>query len=230
LSTGPPVAQKAPVTQKRNVPRALLEQMGGPSGLIYSSLPVIVFVPTSSVFGLLPAIGAALGAATLILGWRLARRESAQPALAGFIGVGICALIAYIIGESKGYFLLGIWSSLFWACVFTGSVLLRRPLVGYIWGWIREHDSGWRRVRKAVWAYDVATLIWVGVFGSRFIVQRYLYDADETGWLGVARITMGWPLTVLAVLAMYFPIRVAHRAVEEHRDSERAKAPAPSAD
>ena len=91
---------------KHHKANAVLEQMGGISGLIYSSLPVIVFVPISSLLGLMPAIGAALGVAALILVWRLIRRESAQPAISGFIGVGISALIAYIVGESKGYFLL----------------------------------------------------------------------------------------------------------------------------
>ena len=208
------------MTDKRSVPRELLDQMGGISGLIYSSLPVVVFVPVSTAFGLIPAIVSALSVATLILLWRLWRRETVQPAVSGFIGVGICAAIAYVVGQSKGYFLLGIWGSLFWAAVFAGSVLVRRPIVGYIWGFIKEHDSSWRRVRKAVWAYDIATLIWVVVFLSRFFVQRYLYDMDQTGWLGVARITMGWPLTVLAALTMYFPVRVAQRAVHqaERRD------------
>lgn len=201
------------MTDKRSVPRELLDQMGGISGLVYSSLPVVVFVPVSTAFGLQSAIVSALAVATLILVWRLWRRETVQPAVSGFLGVGFCTVIAYVVGQSKGYFLLGIWGSLFWAGVFAGSVLLRRPIVGYIWGFIKEHDSSWRRVRKAVWAYDVATLIWVVVFLSRFFVQRYLYDMDQTGWLGVARITMGWPLTVLAALSMYFPIRVAQHAV-----------------
>lgn len=203
------------MTDKRSVPRELLDQMGGISGLIYSSLPVVVFVPVSTALGLVPAIVSALAVAALILVWRLWRRETVQPAVSGFIGVGVCAVIAYLVGQSKGYFLLGIWASLFWAAVFAGSVLVRRPIVGYIWGFIKDHDSSWRRVRKAVWAYDIATLIWVAVFLSRFFVQRYLYDMDQTGWLGVARITMGWPLTVLAALSMYFPIRVAQRAVHE---------------
>lgn len=203
------------MTDKRSVPRELLDQMGGISGLIYSSLPVVVFVPVSTALGLVPAIVSALTIAALILVWRLWRRETVQPAVSGFVGVGLCAVIAYVVGQSKGYFLLGIWGSLFWAAVFAGSVLVRRPIVGYIWGFIKEHDSTWRRVRKAVWAYDIATLIWVAVFLSRFLVQRYLYDMDQTGWLGVARITMGWPLTVLAALSMYFPIRVAQRAVHE---------------
>ncbi len=196
--------------------------MGGISGLIYSSLPVVVFVPVSTAFGLTAAIVSALAVAALILVWRLWRRETVQPAVSGFVGVGVCAVIAYVVGQSKGYFLLGIWGSLLWAAVFAGSVLLRRPIVGYIWGFIKEHDSSWRRVRKAVWAYDVATLIWVAVFLSRFFVQRYLYDMDQTGWLGVARITMGWPLTVLAALSMYFPIRIAQRAVHDAELREEA--------
>jgi uncharacterized protein DUF3159 len=195
---------------------ALLDQMGGISGLIYSSLPVLVFVPVSSAFGLVPAIGAALGAAALILIWRLVRRDSIQPAISGFMGVGICALIAYLMGESKGYFLLGIWMSLVWASVFGLSVLIRRPVVGYIWGWVNGHDRGWRQVRKAVLAFDIATLTWVAVFASRFVVQHHLYDADQTGWLAAARISMGWPLTAVAALVTYLAIRAAQRALHAH--------------
>ncbi|HJT91681.1 MAG TPA: DUF3159 domain-containing protein [Mycobacterium sp.] len=195
---------------------AVLDQMGGISGLIYSSLPVVAFVPVSSAFGLQAAIAAALGVAAIILVWRLIRRESTQPAISGFIGVGVCALIAYVMGESKGYFLLGIWSSLLWAAVFAVSVLIRRPVVGYVWGWVNGHDRGWRQVRRAVLAFDIATVFWVLVFASRFVVQQHLYDADQTGLLGVARIAMGWPLTAVAALVTYLAIRAAQRAVHAH--------------
>jgi Protein of unknown function (DUF3159) len=197
--------------------------MGGISGLIYSSLPVIVFVPISSLFGLMPAIGAALGVAALILVWRLIRRGSVQPAISGFIGVGISALIAYVVGESKGYFLLGIWTSLFWAIVFTVSILIRRPVVGYIWGWVNSHDRAWRGLRRAVVAFDIATFVWVLVFTSRFVVQQHLYDADQTGLLGVARIAMGWPLTAVAALVTYLAIRAAQRAMHAHDAGETGK-------
>lgn len=218
------------MTDRQSAARAMLDQMGGVSGLVYSSLPVIVFVPVSTWFGLVPAIIAALSVAALVLIWRLWRRETTQPAISGFIGVGICALIAYVVGESKGYFLFGIWSALLWAAVFAGSILVRRPIVGYIWAFIKEHDTSWRRVRKAVWAYDIATLIWVVVFLSRFFVQQYLYDLDQTGWLGFARIAMGWPLTVLAVLVMFIPIRVAQRAVEQAQAAQEREAEAAPAD
>ncbi len=206
---------------KQHKANAVLEQMGGISGLIYSSLPVVVFVPISTTLGLMPAIGAALGVAALILVWRLIRRESAQPAISGFFGVGISALIAYIVGESKGYFLLGIWMSLLWAVVFALSILVRRPAVGYIWGWVNSHDRDWRGLRKAVVAFDLATFVWVLVFTSRFVVQQHLYDADQTGWLGVARIAMGWPLTAVAALVTYLAIRAAQRALHAH-DAEQA--------
>ena len=208
----------------RSPGQALLGQMGGVSGLIYSALPVAVLVPISTAFGLLPAIFSALGVAVAILLWRLVRRDSVRPALAGFLGVGISALIAWLVGASKGYFLLGIWMSLFWAVVFTISVLIRRPIVGYVWSWVNGHDRSWRRSRQAVRAFDAATATWVLVFGARFIVQNRLYDEDKTGWLGVARIAMGWPLAALGAFVTYLAIRAAQRAL--HATHAAASQPA----
>jgi hypothetical protein len=205
-----------------------MAQLGGVRGMIYSSLPVLVFVGTSRLLGLSAAVGAALGIATLILLWRLIRRDSVQPAVSGLIGVVVCALIAYVLGESKGYFLLGIWTSLFWAAVFALSILIRRPVVGYIWSWLHGHDRAWRDVRRAVYAFDVATLTWVLVFAARFVVQHLLYQSDHTGWLVVARISMGWPLTAAAALVTYLAIRVAQRALAESTVSA-AVAPADAA-
>jgi len=206
--------EAAPVTADRTPADRMMAQLGGVSGMIYSSLPVLVFVGTSRLMGLSAAVGAALGIATLILVWRLVRRESVQPAVSGLIGVAVCALIAYLLGESKGYFLLGIWTSLLWAAVFGVSVLIRRPVVGYIWSWLHGHDRAWRDVRRAVFAFDIATLTWVVVFGARFVVQHLLYQSDHTGWLVVARISMGWPLTAAAALVTYLAIRMAQRALE----------------
>ncbi|WP_082964565.1 DUF3159 domain-containing protein [Mycobacterium sp. E796] len=200
-----------------------MTQVGGVSGLIYSSLPVVVFVAVSSLSGLVAAIASALGVAALVLVWRLIRRESTQPAFSGFIGVAVCALIAYVVGQSKGYFLLGIWMSLLWAVVFAVSVLIRRPLVGYAWSWATGRDRAWRAVSRAVYAFDVATLCWTVVFAARFVVQRLLYDADQTGWLGVARIAMGWPLTVLAAVATYAAIRAVQRALPAAEDAGTAE-------
>ncbi len=213
------------VAADRTPGERVLKQLGGLPGLIYSSLPVLVFVGTSRLLGLSAAVGAAIGTATLILVWRLIRRDSVQPAVSGLIGVGVCALIAYLLGQSKGYFLLGIWSSLFWAAVFAASLLVRRPVVGYIWSWFHGHDRAWRDLRRAVYAFDIATLTWVVVFAARFVVQRLLYESDHTGWLVVARIAMGWPLTALAAVVTYLAIRGAQRAVQAATVTATAAAP-----
>jgi len=192
----------------------VMQQVGGVPGLIYSSLPVVIFVGTSRLLGLAAAAGAALGFAVLILLWRLVRRESVQPAVSGLIGVAVCVLIAYLLGESKGYFLLGIWTSLLYAAIFAASILIRRPVVGYIWSWLHGHDRAWRDVRRAVYAFDIATLTWVLVFAARFVVQRVLYDSNHTGWLVVARISMGWPLAAAAALVTFLAIKAAQRALD----------------
>lgn len=202
----------------------MMQQLGGVAGIVYSSLPVLVFVGTSKLLGLAVASGAALGVASLILLWRLVRRESVQPAVSGLIGVAVCVLIAYLMGESKGYFLLGIWTSLIYATLFAVSIVIRRPVVGYIWSWLHGHDRGWRDVRRAVYAFDIATLTWVVVFAARFIVQRVLYDTNHTGWLVVARIGMGWPLAAVAALVTFVAIRTAQRAVEAQKEALTATA------
>ncbi|WP_039825685.1 DUF3159 domain-containing protein [Nocardia testacea] len=189
--------------------QTLLEQLGGFGGLIYSTLPVLVFVPVNTLFGLTAAIWAALGVAAAILVWRLVRREPIQPAVSGFVGVGICALIAWRVGEAKGFFLFGIYTSLIYGAAFLISILLRRPLVGVVWGVLNGHGGDWRSDPRVVRLYDLATVAWVLVFGARYLVQNHLYDTDSTGWLAAARIGMGWPLTALALVVTVWAVRRA---------------------
>lgn len=199
---------------------SLLDQMGGVSGFVYSSLPVVAFVPVNSIWGLTVAIWASLGVAAAVLGWRLFRRDLIQPAISGFLGVGVCAFIAHRTGDAKGFFLFGIYTSLVYAAVFLVSIVVRWPLVGVIWGVLEGHGTGWRTDRIAVRAYDLATLGWALVFGARYLVQAQLYDTDRTGLLAVARIAMGWPLTGLALLATVWAVR---RAGHEGKGAKRPR-------
>ena len=193
--------------------QSVLEQLGGVSGLIYSTVPVLVFVPVNSAWGLKAAIAAALGVAVAVLVWRLYRREPVQPAVSGFLGVAVCAFIAYRTGDAKGYFLFGIYSSLAYGAVFAVSILLRWPLVGVIWGFLNGHGNAWRTHPAARRGYDIATAAWVVVFVARYIVQDHLYDADQTGWLAFARIAMGWPLAALALAISVWAARRADKLV-----------------
>jgi hypothetical protein len=201
--------------------QTLLEQMGGISGLIYSSLPVIVFVLLNALFGLSVAIWGSLGSAALITVVRVVRKEPLQPAISGFFGVGIAAFIAYRTGSAKGFFLFGIWASLVYGSVFLVSMAVRRPLVGVIWSFLNGHGMAWRSDRKAMFAYQMATLTWVAVFAARFIVQRWLYNEDQTGWLAFARLAMGYPLTAIALVVTVWAVtRAGHRVKKLTEDTE----------
>ena len=139
---------------------------------VSSTLPVLVLVPVNSQWGLTPALISALAVAVVILLWRLARKENLQPAISGFLAVALCAAIAWFMGDAKGYFAYGIWYSLAAGIAFTISILVRWPLVGVIWRGINGDDQRWRTNRRAVRAFNVATIAWALVFFARFGIQQ----------------------------------------------------------
>ncbi|GLW91440.1 DUF3159 domain-containing protein [Actinokineospora globicatena] len=198
----------------------LLEQMGGISGLIYSSVPVLVFVLANALGGLTVGIWSALGSAVLITVIRVVRKEPLQPAISGFFGVGIAAFIAYQTGSAKGFFLFGIWTSLVYGGVFALSILFRWPLVGVIWSSLNGLGQGWRKDRKSLLAYDLATATFVLIFAARYIVQKWLYDEDLTGWLAAARLAMGYPLFAVALVVTVWAVRRAKQRQAELETTE----------
>jgi hypothetical protein len=177
-------------------------------------VPVVVFVVANTLSGLQPAIWSALGAGVVVGLWRLVRREPLQPAVSGILGVGLCAFIAYRTGEARGFFLYGIWYSLVLGLAFLLSVPVRRPLVGVLWSVLNGVGSDWRSDSRARFGYQVATLVWAVFFLARFVVQHWLYEAQETTLLGVARLAMGLPLTAVAALVTIWAIRRARRPAD----------------
>jgi hypothetical protein len=162
-------------------------------------LPVLVFIVANAIGGLGWGIGAAIAAAVVIAILRITRKRPITQAVAGFFGVGIAAFIAYKTDSAKGYFLLGIWSYLLYGGVLLLSILIRWPLIGVIWEGINGKGTSWRSNKKLVRRYDWATLVWVLVFASRYLVQNYLYDTDQVGWLAAVRLLMGYPVWILAI-------------------------------
>lgn len=192
----------------------LLEQMGGLTGLVSATLPIVVLIPVNNQWGLGPALLAALGVALVITVWRIIRKETLQPAISGLLGVALCAAIAWFTGDAKGYFLYGIWVSLVLAVLSLASIIFRWPAVGVVWKGINGESMAWRQVPQAMWAYSYATAGWAAVFLARFLVQNGMYNHGDTTTLGVTRILMGWPLTGLVTLLTIWMVRRANAAVE----------------
>ncbi|GAA4886006.1 DUF3159 domain-containing protein [Actinomycetospora straminea] len=201
--------------------------MGGISGIVSSGVPVVVFVVVQAIAGnLVASIVAAVVSAVAVAAWRLMRGEAVQPALSGLLGVAVCAFVAWRTGEARGFFLLGIWTSLVYGGVFLVSVLVRRPLVGVIWHLVNGEGQDWRRDPRILRAYDIASLAWVAVFGARFVVQRWLYDSVYADtWLGWVRIAMGVPLAALAAAVTVWAIRRSRRAPADVRAAPRGRSP-----
>jgi hypothetical protein len=189
----------------------LLEQTGGPMGFVYSAVPVVVFVAANAFLSLTATIIVSVAVGLAIAGYRLLRGEALSLAAGGLLGLALAIGIVALTGSARDFFVVGIWAYLVAFVVTLGSVLARRPLTGVVWNLVHGNAHDWRADRRVLRAHDVATLAAAVVSGARFGVQQWLYVSDETGWLGVARIAMGWPLTILAALVVVWAWRRSSR-------------------
>jgi hypothetical protein len=185
---------------------ALLAAMGGVRGLVEALLPGIVFlvVFTATRDLLLSVIAPAiLGVVFLVL--RLIARSQTAPAIGGLVGIVLSALLALRSGDGKDFYLLGFWTNGVYGTVLLVSVLVGWPLLGLAIGALMGEGTAWRRQRAKYRALRLLTLIWVGFFALRLVVQLPLYFADNVEALGVTRLVMGTPLYgVLVVLSFLF--------------------------
>jgi Protein of unknown function (DUF3159) len=214
VTAGPPPEQEPGADRPQREFPTLLEQMGGVQGIVASTIPVAVFVVVNLLFALQAALIAALAAGVAIAIWRVARKQALQPAVSGLVAVGVAAFIAYRTGEARAFYLPGLLFSAACGLAFLVSVLVRWPLAGVIWHGINGDGQSWRRDRRLLRAYTLASLLWTLVFVARVVVQGLLYNADEETWLGVARLAMGYPLVGVALLGTFWAVRRARRAPE----------------
>jgi len=214
VTAGPPPEQQPGADRPQREFPTLLEQMGGVQGIVASTIPVVVFVVVNVLFALQAALIAALASGVAIAIWRVARKQALQPAVSGLFAVGIAAFIAYRTGEARAFYLPGLLFSAALGLAFLVSVLVRWPLAGVIWHGINGDGQSWRRDRRLLRAYTLASLLWTLVFVARVVVQGLLYNADEETWLGVARLAMGYPLVGVALLGTFWAVRRARRAPE----------------
>lgn len=211
--------------------RGLLDTIGGWRGIVESVLPAAVYLGFY-IFTRDPRISAIapLAIALLAFGWRLVRREPWQGAVSGLIGVAVCVAVTMFTGRGEDYFLPGFWINGVWIVALTVSLLAGWPLIGLLAGFLSGSLTEWRSKPLVRRAARACTLLWIGVFGARLIVQLPLYFAAQDGnesavdALGMARLFMGIPLFALAVALTWI---VMSRAGEPDTDD---KSPSPSSD
>lgn len=202
----------------------LLSVLGGRRGLVDGALPPVVFVAVNALAGLATgpvarvqplwwALGAAAGTVTVLIVLRLVRGETVRAALRGLAGLAVAAGLAAWTGQARDFFLPGIYVDAAYAVGLAGSVLVGRPLVGYLYVALFRRHRDWRAHRRLRRLFTVATLGWAAVYGFRVAATSYLYRTDEAELLALAKLLLGWPLTALAVVLTLAALR---RVAQDH--------------
>jgi intracellular septation protein A len=192
---------------QREEPPGLMEAVGGPLGIAETSLPPVAFAAVYGFTGTNTAAIVAVAVAVVFALARLVRRETPRHALTGLVGIGFAAFVAARSGKAENFFLPGLLANAAYATALLTSVVIRRPLIGYIVGQLDGEGMAWREDPLRVRAFMRASLMWGALFGLRLAVQLPLYLAGAVGALGVARTAMGIPLFALGLWLTYRLVR-----------------------
>jgi len=192
----------------------LNKAIGGWRGLIDSALPstlfILIFVFQKNLNNALIA-SLVLGGVLLII--RLFERKSLTQVFSGFLGLSISVFLTWRTKDASNFFLTGIVTNGIYGFSLLISVLIRKPLIGYLVGSLVGDTSGWLKHPLLVRAYTTVTWLWVAVFGLRLLVQIPLYLNDNIALLGTVKIFMGWPLYLFAVWLTYQIVQTARAKI-----------------
>jgi hypothetical protein len=210
-------APETPAQEEEALPtfsEQVASQLGGARGMIESSVPVLAFVLVNVVWSLTPALYFAIGFALALAAYRLVRKESVRHALNGLFGIGIGALVAWKTGSPKDFYLPGILYTLAYGLAMVGSVLARRPLVGWLWSLVADKgavrwraDPGLRRI------FGWLTVVWATTFFAKVVVNFWVYfaaglsDDQKASILGIMRIALGFPPYALLLALTVWAVR-----------------------
>jgi hypothetical protein len=206
------------------------DAVGGVRGVVEAVLPGLVFVVVfTATSNLAWSLGAAVAAALVAVGLRLAQRTPVTQALGGLLGIAVGVIWAWRSGEAQNFFAIGLWTNGAYLVVVLASILARWPAVGFVvealrTGFTAERAreqtadganpfaglTAWRRDPALLRRYTLATWLWVGLFAVRLAVQVPLYFESSVGWLGIARIALGVPLWGLVLWLTWAVVRGAH--------------------
>lgn len=148
--------------------------------------------------------------ALVLLVARVVQRSSVQFVVNSIIGIVIAGFFALRSGRAEDAFLPGLIYNAAYAALLVGSVALRWPLVGFMIGSVTGEPTQWRADRHLVSLCSRLTLLLAAPCIIRVIVQYPLWAAGQAGWLGIAKIAMGWPLQVAALAAMAWMLSRDH--------------------
>ena len=191
------IGSNSNITQNADGGIDLLTTVGGVRGILETVLPgfvfIMVFALTSNLgWGLIASIQPRHRVHDYPHGQALDADKKAGSLK--LIGILICAFAARTSGNAKDYYIPGFYVSAAYLAGLLISVMARWPLIGLLFGFIRNEAPEWRKKPERLRRYQVATWIIIAVFALRLAVQIPMYIADDVVALGLARALMGVPL------------------------------------
>src|SRR4029079_12060768 len=118
--------------------------VGGRRGVIDMSAAGVTLVIVDTFAPLGWAIVAALGSAAIVTLVRAVRHEPLRQAAMGLLGLAGAAALAAITGDAKTYFLPGILLNACYGVVTAASIVIGRPLLGYVISFLDRGYSHWQ--------------------------------------------------------------------------------------
>ncbi len=188
-----------PGTVEEAVRSQLAAMFGGVRGGLEVTVPLAAFALAYVVTEELePSLIAGGSVALVLLVVRLVQRSTKQFVVNGIVAIGVGAVLASITGQAEDVFLPNIVQRGAFALLLLCSWLVRRPLLGFAVGWALDDTSAMRSDRGVLRVADRLTLIMLAPPAIRTAVELPLYLGGEVGWLGIARLALGWPLSAIA--------------------------------
>jgi hypothetical protein len=215
----PETAASEPATSHPTVEALVRAQLskalGGRRGMLEGAIPTLGFTVSWIVTHDLRLSLILSGTlAVTLLAVRVVQRSTVQFVVNSLVGIAIAGVFALRSGRAEDAFLPGLIYNAVYAVVLTGSALLRWPVVGFMIGSVTGEPTEWHRDRRLVQLCSRLTLLLAAPCVVRVIVQYPLWAAHQAGWLGVAKIAMGWPLQLAALAAMIWVLNRDETPIE----------------
>lgn len=168
--------------------RQALQSSGGWVGIAVAAAPTAAFVAANSIGGLDRAFIALAVATPIAFGVRIARRESLRAATLGLVIAGVCAAVAALSGDARAFFLIPTLVPAVGLVVFLGSLVVRRPLTGFLLNRMAGGPVEWRRHLALRRVHTITTWMGVAFFAVNFGLRVVFYRAEQLAVLTVLEI------------------------------------------
>jgi hypothetical protein len=194
----------------------VLAAFGGKKGLIDSGIPAVIFLVVFNMTDRLnSALFASIAISAILTIFRLARRDTIQHAVSGFIGVLICAWFANRTGNASDLYIPKLLTNLGYGTLYLVGNLVGWPILGLMLGPILGENLKWRNHPERKRAYTLASWLWVAMFFTRIAVQYPIYRSGNVNLLGTVNLAMGYPLFIATAYGSWMLLKNAPKLPTE---------------